>query len=107
MRDEIKKEDARDGGIFARLFDSDDQTPDWDMGEEMTAYLDSFGQKTYIINNKGTLRVINGSYEETETGYKITSFAPYSRDFYYISEDGMTLLERQGDGRSVVLQIRR
>lgn len=97
----------RDGGIFARLFDSDDQTPDWDMGEEMTAYLDSFGQKTFIINNKGTLRVINGSYEETETGYKITSFAPYSRDFYYISEDGMTLLERQGDGRSVVLQIRR
>ena len=42
----------RDGGIFAKLFDNDSQTPDWDMGEELVAYLENFGDKAFIIKKE-------------------------------------------------------
>ena len=93
----------RDGGIFARLFDDDSQTPDWDMGEELVAYLDGFGRKTYIIEEEGSVRVINGSFEEREDTYQITSFAPYSEEFYLISEKGMALLKKEKGLRNITL----
>ncbi len=64
----------RDGGIFAKLFDNDSQTPDWVMGEELVAYLENFGDKAFIIKKGTSILVINGSFEETDTEYKITSF---------------------------------
>lgn len=78
----------RDGGIFSRLFDNDSQTPDWDMGEELVAYLDSFGQYTYILETANGIEVINGSAEEQEDCYLVTSFAPYCKAFAVIKADG-------------------
>lgn len=74
----------KDGGIFSRLFENDSQTPDWDMGEELVAYLDSFGQKTFILKEKNNYRVINGALEELDNQVKVTSYAPYCNEFIMI-----------------------
>ncbi|MDF2858542.1 MAG: hypothetical protein K0Q87_4393, partial [Neobacillus sp.] len=79
----------RDGGIFARLFTNDDQTPDWDMGEELVAYLDGFGQKTFILVSEDEVEVINGTFEKKNSKLKVTSFAPYTKKFYLV-KDGIT-----------------
>ena len=97
----------RDGGIFARLFENDSQTQDWDMGEELVAYLDSFGQKTFILQEEGAFSVINGSFEETEDTYLITSFAPYSREFYLVSGHDIIPLENKKGLRTITLQKER
>lgn len=91
----------RDGGIFARLFENDSQTPDWDMGEELVAYLDGFGQKTFIIEDEDSIQVINGSYEENDEEYLITSFAPYCREFYFVSDHGTIQLHSQEGKRRI------
>ncbi|MFQ9629199.1 MAG: hypothetical protein ACLR1F_15775 [Enterococcus avium] len=75
----------RDGGIFSRLFDNADQTPDWDMGEELVAYMENFGQKTFIFQKDDHIQVINGSFEEFEDGYRIVSFAPFNQEYHLIS----------------------
>lgn len=80
----------KDGGIFARLFENDTQTPDWDMGEELVAYLDGFGQKTFILKDAEQIRVINGSCETTSDGYLIKSFAPYCQEFVLIEAGNET-----------------
>lgn len=85
----------KDGGIFTKLFENDSQTPDWDMGEEIVAYLENFGDKTFIIQREDTIEVINGSFEEHDSEYIITSFAPYIQTFYYISENDMIPLDAQ------------
>lgn len=97
----------KDGGIFSRLFENDSQTPDWDMGEEMVAYLENFGDKTFILEKGDSIHVINGSYEENETEYKITSFAPYSKEFYFISGNVITQIEDKKDLRSIILKKER
>lgn len=74
----------KDGGIFARLFENDTQTPDWDMGEELVAYLDSFGQKTFILKDGNSYHVINGSLAEDEEKLHVTSFAPYCKEFILV-----------------------
>lgn len=94
----------RDGGIFARLFDNDSQTPDWDMGEEMVAYLENLGGKTYVMKKGDSISVINGSFEETDMEYKITSFAPYSKEFYFISDDGIMKLADEKGLRNITLK---
>ena len=86
----------KDGGIFARLFENDTQTPDWDMGEELVAYLDSFGQKTFILKEGAQYRVINGSLEEAEDQIHVTSFAPYCKEFVLIEGDQQTILKAEG-----------
>lgn len=85
----------RDGGIFTRLFTKEEETADWDMGEELVAYLDGFGKKTYLYKEEGQIAVINGSLEETPDGLLITSYAPYPMeyhfydlDIHYVSEKG-------------------
>ena len=97
----------RDGGIFARLFDNDSQTPDWDMGEEMVAYLENLGDKTFVMKKGDSIAVINGSFEETDAEYKITSFAPYSKEFYFISDDGIMKLADEKGLRNVSLRRER
>ncbi len=93
----------KDGGIFAKLFDNDSQTPDWDMGEELVAYLENFGDKTFIINNEDSIRVINGSFEENDSEYVITSFAPYANHFYYISNCNIIPLNSTKNQRKIVI----
>ena len=93
----------RDGGIFAKLFENDSQTPDWDMGEELVAYLDNFGDKTFILETQEGIRVINGSMEEQDNEYLITSFAPYSRAFYSVSSRGIIELANQAGQRTITL----
>ncbi len=98
---------CRDGEIFSRLFENDSQPPDWDMGEEMVAYLENFGDKTFIMKKGASIHVINGSYEENETEYKITSFAPYSKEFYFISGNDIIQIEDKKDLRSITLKKER
>ncbi|ATF40630.1 hypothetical protein [Weissella paramesenteroides] len=77
-----------DGGIFAKLFNSANETPDWDMGEELVAYLDGIGQRTYLIHQNDSWSVINGTYEEVGNQINIISFAPYQKEFWLIDETG-------------------
>ena len=97
----------KDGGIFAKLFDNDSQTPDWDMGEELVAYLENFGDKAFIIKKETSILVINGSFEETDTEYKITSFAPYSRGFYFISDGDIIELANEKGLQKITLKKER
>ena len=97
----------RDGGIFSRLFDNDSQTPDWDMGEEMVAYLENLGDKTFIMKKEDSIAVVNGSFEETDTEYTITSFAPYSKEFYFISDSGIIKLADEKNLRKIILKKER
>lgn len=94
----------RDGGIFARLFENDSQTPDWDMGEELVAYLENFGDKTFIIQKDDTIEVINGSFEENDTEYTVTSFAPYIQKFYYVLNNDIILLDSEKGQKSLVIK---
>ena len=87
-----------DGGIFTRLFTKEEETADWDMGEELVAYLDGFGKKTFLYEEAGKIAVVNGSIEETEAGLLITSYAPYpteyhfcEKDIHFVSENGQLI----------------
>lgn len=71
---------ASDGGIFARLFpDGYTGEDDWDMGEELVAYLNGFGQTTYLYADAdGDYQAINGAVNKhADNHYEVTSFAPY------------------------------
>ncbi|MCM3724668.1 hypothetical protein M3226_03020 [Neobacillus cucumis] len=88
----------RDGGIFTRLFTKEEETADWDMGEELVAYLDGFGKKTFLYEENGTVSVVNGSIEKTDEGLLITSYAPYpteyhfyDRNLHFVSGNGKTI----------------
>lgn len=86
------------GGIFAKLFANNDSTMDWDMGEELCAYLDGFGTKTFVYEADGNIYVANGVYEIIDEGYLIHSYAPfpteyhfYDKNFHFICKKGETL----------------
>lgn len=70
---------ASDGGIFKKLFpDGYTGEDDWDMGEELVAYLNGFGQETYVYSDRDQLHVINGVItNQTESEISIQSTAPY------------------------------
>ncbi|MBU9788822.1 hypothetical protein QUF07_02090 [Lentilactobacillus sp. TOM.63] len=75
---------ASDGGIFARLFpDGYTGEDDWDMGEELVAFLNGFGQKTYIYQDKNKgLTAINGRIKPLDDNrYEVQSFAPYISEY--------------------------
>ena len=71
---------ASNGGIFARLFpDGYTGEDDWDMGEELVAYLNGFGQKTYLYrDDTDRWRAINGRV--TDDG-EVVTMAPYIREY--------------------------
>ncbi|GAD17167.1 hypothetical protein ABC628_04810 [Lentilactobacillus otakiensis] len=81
---------ASDGGIFARLFpDGYTGEDDWDMGEELVAFLNGFGQKTYIYKDpdKG-LTAVNGRVKKlVDNHYEIQSFAPYISEYIYLDDN--------------------
>lgn len=78
---------AKDGGIYTRLFpDGDTGQADWDMGEELAAYLTGFGQNAYVYERAdGELAVVNGSLDKlSATQYRITNDAPYPHAVKFI-----------------------
>lgn len=90
----------RDGGIFSKLFSKEEETSDWDMGEELAAYLDGFGKKTFLYEEAGQIKVTNGCIEHTDQGLLIRSYAPYPTEYHfydtdthYISQDGELVRE--------------
>ncbi|MCD2348979.1 MULTISPECIES: hypothetical protein [Clostridium] len=95
----------RDGGIFARLFTNDDQTPDWDMGEELVAYLDGFGQKTFILVSYDEVEVINGTFEKNGSKLKVTSFAPYAKKFYLVKDGFTTELDNPAKETTITISL--
>lgn len=77
----------RDGGIFSRLFTKEEETHDWDMGEEMAAYLGGFGTKTFLYEENGEMKVINGAIEHTSKGLVIRSYAPYPLEYHFYDKN--------------------
>ncbi|AKP65218.1 hypothetical protein FC99_GL001945 [Levilactobacillus koreensis JCM 16448] len=78
---------AKDGGIYTRLFpDGDTGQADWDMGEELAAYLTGFGQNAYLYEkDDGELAVVNGRLEQlSATQYRVTNNAPYPHAVKFI-----------------------
>lgn len=86
------------GGIFSKLFPNGyTGEDDWDMGEELVAYLNGLGQETYVFQNKnGEMEVINGQIIAKE-GLKIVirSHAPYPTR--YIDLDSGNVLRKNVD----------
>lgn len=83
---------ASDGGIFARLFpDGYTGEDDWDMGEELVAFLNGFGQKTYLYKNQNQeLTAVNGRAKKlVDNHYEIQSFAPYISEYIYLDDNEM------------------
>ncbi len=99
----------RDGGIFSKLFTQEAETSDWDMGEELAAYLDGFGKKTFLYKEDDQIKVINGCIEHTEQGLVIQSYAPYPTEYHfydagshYISPNGELIQQiLYSDGRFI------
>ena len=57
------------------------------MGEEMCAYLDGFGIKTFVYEYQNNIYVINGVPEKTKEGYIIHSYAPFPKEFHFLQKD--------------------
>ena len=74
------------------------------MGEELVAYLENFGDKTFIIKHKDSIQVINGSFDETDSEYIITSFAPYMKKFYYISDHDIIPIKNEEGQRKLIIK---
>jgi hypothetical protein len=48
------------------------------------AYLDGFGRKTFLYDDdRGALRVVNGTISKTDGGYRVSSHAPYPHEYHY------------------------
>ncbi|MHA6533863.1 hypothetical protein [Paenibacillus sp. BAC0078] len=63
--------------LFTSLF-SGVSGDDWDMGEELVAYLLGFGTTAYLYrDSSGQLRCVNGFITEEENGWVVTSYAAY------------------------------
>ncbi|QGH36091.1 hypothetical protein GI584_19460 [Gracilibacillus salitolerans] len=68
------------------LFAGNATGDDWDMGEELVAYLDGFGTTTYVYCENDKLICVNGELKEDNGVYTITSFAAYPKmiKFYHM-----------------------
>ncbi|MCR8657753.1 hypothetical protein [Paenibacillus endoradicis] len=90
--------------LFSSLF-SNIEGDDWDMGEELVAYMRGFGSTTYLYTDgEGSLRCINGFIEPTEEGWEITSYAAYPTR-YVMLEKGVTYFAKAGEVVKSVLFI--
>ena len=97
---------AGDGGIFSKIFaEGAEQTSDWDMGEELVAYLDRFGQDAYcFFDEQGQLIGVNCEVKEGDGDYAILNKAPYPRRIYLLEDDALLELEGTGIRASVPKQ---
>ena len=71
-----------DGAVFAGATGDD-----WDMGEELAAYLDGFGTKTYLYYELGEIRCVNGKIERDGSRYLITSYTAFPREYCFYEEN--------------------
>jgi|SRR5690625_1022790 len=67
------------------LFKGNATGDDWDMGQELVAYLHGFGTKTYLYLQDEELKCVNGYVQQDNDTYTVYSFAAYPKQ--YISED--------------------
>ncbi|GGG08619.1 hypothetical protein [Paenibacillus abyssi] len=94
---------AKDGGLFEQLF-SNASGDDWDMGEELVAYLEGFGTKTFLYTQNGELRCVNGEIVRTGDRYEVTSYAAYPREFHFY-EAGESFVAAPGqEVRTVIFE---
>lgn len=86
---------AKDGGIFSQIFSEDNtQTSDWDMGEELIAYLDRFGQDAYCYyDSSRNLKLVNCSFVKEKDVVVIKNNAPYPRFIYLLKEEKLIALD--------------
>lgn len=76
----------QDGEIFKGLF-QEDSGYDWDMGEELAAYLAGFGTKSYLYRVDGEIRCANGEIVREEGRYRVTSYAAYPREYHFYEDN--------------------
>ncbi|MEK5162838.1 hypothetical protein NYE69_10910 [Paenibacillus sp. FSL R5-0527] len=84
--------------LFARLF-ANASGDDWDMGEELVAYLLGFGTTAYLYRDElGRLRCANGclTRDGDGDGWLITSYAAYPRQIV-MREEGLVLRAEPGE----------
>ncbi|ASA23856.1 hypothetical protein [Paenibacillus donghaensis] len=85
--------------LFTSLF-SNASGDDWDMGEELVAYLLGFGTTAYLYrDSSGKLRCVNGYIAEEADGWTVTSYAAYPSRY--------VLLEDKLEFRSVAGRLQR
>lgn len=92
-----------DGEIFAGLF-GEDAGYDWDMGEELVAYLAGFGTKTFLYYRDGEVCCANGELVRRGDRYEITSYAAYPREYYFYEEKVTYIVPGGGCSRHVVFE---
>lgn len=71
-----------DGAVFGGATGSD-----WDMGEELVAYLNGFGTKTFLYYKENEIKCINGYIEKRGNDYIVTSYAAYPKEYYFLEEN--------------------
>ena len=89
---------AQDGGIFAKLFSKEDtHTSDWDMGQELVAYLDRFGQDAYCyFDENGKLKGVNCHLEIHGNEVRIKSYAPYPKRIFLLEQGELVVMPGNG-----------
>lgn len=96
---------AKDAGIFERLFkDSEDSTSDWDMGEELVAYLDRFGQNGFCWLEDQKLTGVNVQIKEEKDVYQIKNLAPYPKNIYLLTKQGFIAIDETLSKSSLIIQ---
>ncbi|MGX7350496.1 hypothetical protein RU97_GL001480 [Enterococcus canis] len=84
---------AGDGGIFSSIFSEESQqTSDWDMGEELVAFLDRFGQDAYCYESAGQIKCINCHIQTDSQSYLVND-APYPRNLYVLTKGELKVVD--------------
>jgi hypothetical protein len=94
---------AKDGGLFEELF-SNASGDDWDMGEELVAYLAGFGKKTFLYYRDGKVHCVNGEIIENGDRYEVTSYAAYPSEFHFFEENASFIAEPGEEVRTVTFE---
>lgn len=94
---------AEDGGLFAELF-GNASGDDWDMGEELAAYLAGFGTKTFLYYQDGEVRCVNGEIVKRGDRYEVTSYAAYPREFHFYEANASFQAAPGEEVRTVVFE---
>ncbi|MHC5249249.1 hypothetical protein [Enterococcus sp. LJL90] len=98
---------AKDGGIFSEIFSDDVATGDWDMGEELVAYLDCFGQDAYgYFDADNYLRLVNCHFEFVEGEECIINDAPFPRQIYILLDDDFKIFTTKCLPLAIIQKVR-
>ena len=73
------------------------------MGEEMCAYLDGFGTKTFVYELQGNIYVINGVPLKTKKGTVIKSYAPFPKEFHFLDKDWLYICKNNETVNEILL----